>query len=450
MIDILALLQHLSPALSKTTIRQMSHIIPAILAMTGRVTMLGISRWTDQGSSYRTIQRFFHTTIPWTTVMWHFFRQHLYQEEDVYLIGGDECVVTKSGKLTHGLDRFFSSLFGKPVPSLAFFALSLINTRERRSYPVVVEQVVRSEAEKTAAKEKAQQKKTKKKGKKSQQKGKWGRPKGSKNRDKTQVELTPELQRIQKMVQALLRLIGNLIPVCYLVLDGHFGNNNALQMTLQCGIHLISKLRCDSALYFCYEGENKRQKYGDKIDYANIPVEYLTETTVEEGIRTNIYQAKMRHREFAQALNVVIIVKRNIATGAWAHVILFSSDLDLAWDKLVDYYRLRFQIEFNFRDAKQYWGLEDFMNVKETAVTNAATLSLFMVNVSQLLLRDFRRQNSNVNVLDLKAYFRGHKYVTETIKLLPQKPDPILMGEIFATITQLGSVHNTQPSLNTS
>jgi len=252
------------------------------------------------------------------------------------------------------------------------------------------------------------------------------------------------------MVQTLLNLIGKLIPVSYLVLDGHFGNNNALQMTLQCGVDLISKLRCDSALYFCYEGENKRQKYGDKIDYANIPAKYLTETTVEEGIRTNIYQAKMRHREFSQALNVVIIVKRNVETGAWAHVVLFSSDLDLAWDKLVDYYRLRFQIEFNFRDAKQYWGLEDFMNVKETSVTNAATLSLFMVNVSQLLLRDFRRQNSNVNVLDLKAYFRGHKYVTETIKLLPQKPDPILMGEIFATIAQLGSVHNTQPSLNTS
>lgn len=422
----------------------------AMLAMTGRITMLGISRWSDEGGSYRTIQRFFHTQIPWTSVMWQFFGQYLYQREDVYLLGGDECVVTKSGKETYGLDRFFSSLFGKPVPSLAFFTLSLINTRERRSYPVMVEQVVRSEAEKAAAKEKAQQKKTKKTRKQSQEKGKRGRPKGSKNRDKTQAELTPELQRIQTMVQALLRLIGKLIPLCYLVLDGHFGNNNALQMTLACGIDLISKLRCDSALYFCYEGENKRQKYGDKIDYANIPVKYLTETTVEDGIRTSIYQANMRHREFAQALNVVIIVKRNVATGAWAHVVLFSSDLNLAWDKLIDYYRLRFQIEFNFRDAKQYWGLEDFMNVKETAVTNAATLSLFMVNVSQLLLRDFRRQNSNVNVLDLKAYFRGHKYVTETIKLLPQKPDPILMGEIFATIAQLGSIHNTQSDFNSS
>lgn len=447
MIDILALLQHLSPILSKTTIRQLSHIIPAMLAMTGRVTMLGISRWTEKGGSYRTIQRFFHTPIPWSTLFWSFFKHHLHQDEDVYLIGGDECVVTKSGKQTYGLDRFFSSLFNKPVPGLAFFTLSLINTRERRSYPMMVEQVVRTEEEKAAAKKKVQKKKSKKKGKK---KRKPGRPKGSKNRDKTQVTLTPELKRIQRMVKELLQLIGDALPLSYLVLDGHFGNNNSLQMTWQCGIHLISKLRYDAALYFRYEGQDKRRKYGDKIDYAHIPNRYLRKTTVEKHIRTNIYQAHMLHKAFAQLLNVVIVVKTNLKTGAQARVVLFSSDLDLTWDKLLDYYRLRFQIEFNFRDAKQHWGLEDFMTVKETSVINSASLSLFMVNLSQLLLRDFRQQNSNVNVLDLKAYFRGHKYVVETIKLLPQKPDPILMDEIFAHVSQLGSVHNTHHSFNTS
>ena len=138
---------------------------------------------------------------------------------------------------------------------------------------------------------------------------------------------------------------------------------------------------------------------------------------------------------------MVIIVKTNLKTGAWAHVILFSSDPDLAWEKVIEYYRLRFQIEFNFRDAKQYWGLEDFMNVKETPVTNAINLSLFMVNVSQLLLRDLRRKDSNVNVLDLKALYRGHKYVVETIKLLPEKPDPVLLSTIFERISGLGRIH---------
>lgn len=442
--DILARLQHLNPIVSKTTLGQMSLIIYALLAMTGRVTMLGLSRWSDKGGSYRTVQRFFQTTIPWAEVMWSFFCAHLQQADDVYVLAGDECVVTKSGKLTHGLDRFFSSLLGKPVPSVALFALSLVNMRERRAYPVLVEQVVRTEAEKAEAKKKAQQKKAKKQPKQ----GKPGRPKGSKNRNKSVVTLTPELTRIQAMIKQFLGLVGKTITLTYIALDGHFGNNNALQMVRQCGLHLVSKLRQDAALYFLYEGNDKRKKYGDRIDYANIPLRYLQATTTADGIRTDIYQATMLHKEFAQALNVVIIAKTKLATGATARVILFSSDLQLGWAQLIDYYQLRFQIEFNFRDAKQYWGLEDFMNVKETPVTNAINLSLFMVNVSQLLLRDLRQADSTVNVLDLKAFYRGHKYVAETLKLLPQKPDPILMGTIFDRISRLGRVHNPQPNLN--
>ncbi len=81
-------------------------------------------------------------------------------------------------------------------------------------------------------------------------------------------------------------------------------------------------------------------------------------------------------------------------------------------------------------------------------MTNAINLSLFMVSVSQLLLRDLRQEDSTVNVLDLKAFYRGHKYVVETLKLLPQKPDPILLGTIFDRISRLGRVHNPQPCLN--
>lgn len=446
MIDILALLQSLSPCLDKTTIRQFSLIIPALLTMTGRVTMLGISRWTEKGGSYRTVQRFFSMAIPWATVFWLFFEQHLFEADATYILAGDESVVTKAGKKTHGLDRFFSSLYGKPVPGLAFFALSLIAVNERRSYPIMVEQMVRTEAEKAAAQ-------TKKEAQKKPKKGKPGRPKGSKNRDKTAVTLMPELTRIQQMLQKLLVLILGILSLEHIVMDGHFGNNNALQMVRQCGLHLTSKLRADSALYFRYDGPytgcGAPKKYGDKINYAQIPEKYRQATQTEKGIRTDIYQAQMLHTEFAQPLNVVIIVKTNLKTGAWAHVVLFSSDLTLDYAGIIDFYSLRFQIEFNFRDAKQYWGLEDFMNTKETAVTNAANLSLFMVNLSYLLLRDFRQKDSTVNVLDLKAYYRGHKYVAETLKWLPQKPEPILMARIFDKVSRLGRIHCPLPVPNT-
>jgi putative transposase len=120
----------------------------------------------------------------------------------------------------------------------------------------------------------------------------------------------------------------------------------------------------------------------------------------------------------------------------------------LAYADLIDYYSLRFQIEFNFRDAKQDWGLEDFMNVTQTAVRNAAHLALFMVTVAAHLLRDLRQQAPQAGVLDLKAHFRGCKYVAETLKLLPQKPEPILIHRIFQSVTALGTIHQSQSRFN--
>jgi DDE superfamily endonuclease len=448
--DILALLQCLQPAVSRTTLRQCSRVVAALLAMTGRVTMLGISRWAGPGGSYRTVQRFFAQVLPWAMLFWMFFRQHIYRADEVYLLVGDEVVATKAGKLTHGLDRFFASLYGKPVPGLAFFTLSLVSVQARRSFPMRVEQVVRSAAEKAASQARADAKKQKP----STATRRPGRPKGSKNTPQADGTRTPELCRITAMLDALLHLIAGWIPLTYLVLDGHFGNHNALHMAQQSHLHLISKLRYDAALYFPYTGpyagRGPHRKYGDKVDYNNIPAQYLKETTVEGHIKTCLYQMQMLHKEFMQPLNVVIIVKTNLRTQARAHVVLFSSDLALAYAPLVDYYGLRFQIEFNFRDAKQYWGLEDFMNVTPTGVTNAANLSLFMVNVAYRLRADGHPQDPDYSVLDLKADCRGYKYVEETIQMLPEKPEPVLLAKILNQVAGLGRIHAAQPSFSFS
>jgi putative transposase len=93
-------------------------------------------------------------------------------------------------------------------------------------------------------------------------------------------------------------LLQNIYPtlsITYLVLDGHFGNNNALQMVRQCGLHLISKLRCDAALHFAYQcsyaGKGPRKKYGDKINYDQLPDKYLVETSVDRQIEKPMRRA---------------------------------------------------------------------------------------------------------------------------------------------------------------
>jgi putative transposase len=115
-------------------------------------------------------------------------------------------------------------------------------------------------------------------------------------------------------------------------------------------------------------------------------------------------QAQLLHKAFAPALKLVIIVKTNLHTHTRGDSILFSSDQAISYDTLRDPYGLRFHIEFNFRDAKQY----------------------------------------DYSVLDLKADCRGYKYVQETIKLLPEKPEPVLLAKMLNQVACLGRIHAPQ------
>lgn len=439
--EILVLLQNIAPLLEETTLRQLSQVIFGLLVASGRITMLGLSRWTEKGGSYRTIQRLYHRVLPWNALHWLFFRKSFLKPEDEHIIAGDEVVVSKAGTKTYGLDRFFAGLQQQVIPGLSFFTFSLVNVREERSYPMQTTQIVKTAAEKEANKAKAAAKKVKQ----ATARKKPGRPKGSKNKSKAVVVLNPELVRIQQALQSLLATVGDMLSLRYVVLDGHFGNYPSAFMVRQVNLHLISKLRSDAALYPAFDGAHPgpgpKPKYGSKIEVGHPGAKYLKETVSEDKWRTDIYQGQFYNKEFTFALNVVIIVKTNLETKAQAHVILFSTDLELAYDKIIKFYRLRFQIEFNFRDSKQYWGLEDFMNVKETAVTNAANLSFFMDNFSYALLQPFQQQQPDYSILDLKSHYRGCRYATETIKMLPEKPDAILLAHIFLQIARLGAIH---------
>ena len=81
------------------------------------------------------------------------------------------------------------------------------------------------------------------------------------------------------------------------------------------------------------------------------------------------------------------------------------------------------------------------MTTHPTAVTNAANLSLFMVNLVERVLRDMRQLQPEMSVLDLKAHCRGAKYVEETIKLLPERPEPVLLERIVTKVVGIGRIH---------
>ena len=151
-----------------------------------------------------------------------------------------------------------------------------MSVKRRTSYPVILEQI---EPKHTNTPPEAPQTKSS---------GKRGRPQGRKNRNRRDVVLPPYLQFVQETINGLLQLIVDHVKVMYFVYDGAFGHNDALQMVKQLGLHLISKLRYDSALYFPYHGpyagRGQRKKYGKKLDYRHLPDTALKASSVEEDM----------------------------------------------------------------------------------------------------------------------------------------------------------------------
>jgi hypothetical protein len=69
-----------------------------------------------------------------------------------------------------------------------------------------------------------------------------GRTKGSLNKDKTKLELSAELLRIDELLKILLKLIRVFVRIKYIALDGHFGHHQAVLMARENDLHLMRKV----------------------------------------------------------------------------------------------------------------------------------------------------------------------------------------------------------------
>lgn len=459
MLELHTLLYAMSPT-SVTNVAVLLEIIKGIYRIgNGGVTMKNIARWTSKGCSYRTIQRFFAYSTDWLSLNILLFQSAYFEPEagdkERYMLAFDETVEDKAGKCTWGVNWFYSSIVSKVIRSISNHVVSLIDTKRATSYYLTHEQTIKSE-KRTSKKRKTKgkcSKKARKKNKnkaihKPKQKKNRGRPKGSKNKQNIKSEglLYSSFEKLLSLVVPVLRRIG--LSLGYVLADGAYGNKTCCLICREYGLDLISKLNRNTGLYLPYSGKysgrGRKKKYGDKIDYHNIDNKYLIETSIKDGFKTCIYQIKgVWTKRMPTLLNVVIIVRTNLETEKSGRVVLFSTDLNLSGLKIIRFYSLRFQIEFNFRDAKQYFGMADFKNIKETQVKNAVGLSLFMTNVSLILIEKAKTvwQEDVVSIQDLKAHFRAEKYLADILNTLEISEKVILNDIRFDDIRKIGAIN---------
>jgi putative transposase len=455
MLELTDLLGVLAPAL-ETNVRTLIEMVKGIYCISsGGVTMKNISRWTGQYGSYRSIQRLMAQSINWLALNLLLFQSAYLDAEPVgrgrFFLALDETVEDKSRDSTFGIGWFYSSIAGKVIRSVSNHVISMVDAEKENSYVLTHRPTVKAQTKTGANNKKRKKGKGKKKKGTDQPKKKAGRPKGSKNKQNVKKEglLYESFEALLGTVVPLLAAL--VLGIRHVVGDGAYGNQTCCLIAKQFDLELISKLNRNTALYLPYEGpysgRGRPRKYGPKLDYDNLPKEYLVHSLVAEGILTQIYQLKKVWTKHMPCLiNVVVIIKTDLETSKKARVVLFSTDLALESQTLIKFYSLRFQIEFNFRDAKQFFGLSDFKNVKEQQVNNAVGLALFMDNVSLILIQRAKEvwQEEKVSIQDLKSYFRAEKYLADILNTLEIAPEPFLKHRQFADIFKIGAVNRTK------
>jgi hypothetical protein len=165
--------------------------------------------------------------------------------------------------------------------------------------------------------------------------------------------------------------------VKHLAADGYYAKQKFVDGVGEFGLHLISKLRHDAHLRSLYTGPQKRRgrpkRYDGKVNLTDLrrltPIALSTDVT----LYTAVVNSVCLHRN----IRLIYVCKRHKNTMLTAP--LFSTDTTLSAENIYRYYTARFQIEFLFRDAKQFTGLADCQ-------ARSAARMAFHVNASMTVL----------------------------------------------------------------
>lgn len=170
----------------------------------------------------------------------------------------------------------------------------------------------------------------------------------------------------------------------YVVADAYFSKSTFVDGALDMGFHVISRFRDDA--YFQYltteqpTGKKGRPKlYDGKIDMRHLEEERFEIIQLEKG-QGRILSAIVHSRS----------LRRNIRLCIWesddkkVRKLYFSTETQMKATDVLDYYRTRFQIEFCYRDSKQFTGLTDCQSRDLNKLHFHFNASLTSVNLAKV------------------------------------------------------------------
>ena len=263
---------------------------------------------------------------------------------DRYVIAFDPSYINKSGKKTPGIGYFWSGVAGQTKWGLEIGGIAAIDIDNHTAFHLDAVQTVIDNS-----------------------------------KDST---LTDWYARIITSKKEVLSTISNI-----LVADAWFSKKKFADAIITASMHLISRLRDDANLMYIYKGKptgkrGRPKKYTGKIDNDNIDKEYFS--LIKQDQDSTIYCAEVYSVSLRRTIRLIHVVFVN-SKGKETRKLYFSTDLTIDALDILEYYQSRFQIEFLYRDGKQYTGLNDCQARSEKKLNFHFNASLTAINIAKTI-----------------------------------------------------------------
>jgi hypothetical protein len=291
-------------------------------------------------------------------------------EENREQISAIDCsFIGKSGKKTWGIDWFYNGSAGRAEKGLEISVIAVVDVKAHQGYTLSVQQTAaRTEPQQIDKSTLIVEEKKKKKG-----------------RHKSSPTEPVVSERVQGYLNQL-KIARQHLPagVKYLAADSFYSKKFFVAGVRELGLHLVSKLRIDANLRYLYTGDQKprgaRRKYGDKVDVNDLSqLDFIGQINPD----VQLYSQVVWHVSLGRKIRIVLLVNHHNPDRS-SVALLFSTDTELDSQKIYLYYKARFQIEFIFRDAKQFTGLCDCQSRQAQSLDFHFNASLAALNLAKL------------------------------------------------------------------
>ena len=198
-----------------------------------------------------------------------------------------------------------------------------------------------------------------------------------------------------------------------LACDGYFGVFTFVDPVLTLGLTLISCLKSNTALYYAPQavvgkrGKGRPAVKGAKIKWQELDEEKLPVVYSDSHKRVRTAQVWVKCLRRIVRLVAVEYLK---ADGCLqCQKLYFCTDTTQTWAWILERYGIRFQIEFLFRDAKQFLGITHGQSTDQTKMENHVNLALTALSVAKVThwLPIPKEERGAFSVAELKMYYHN-------------------------------------------